>query len=366
VSTSVRTALDIVVDIPLAELEQDPYPCYVRMREECPVAYVPETGRVWITTWDLCQEAGVNDAVVGPSSQASADAYGAGNLTTLTGEAHRVLRNAAYAPVRPRAIKAYYGSGIRATTRRYLGDIRGRGELYVDYGRDQGVADRGRAAKAEIRAYLEARLPRLLAEPDDTALSRLMHDGMPDGQVRSAAEILPTVNVLIVGGVAEPAHLIASTLYGLLANPGELQQAWSEPVTWSRPAIEEGLRWLPPFGMTEKRTTQDVTVGGVLIPAGTEIALVIGSANRDPERFGRPDEFDIDRGDQGNLAFGFGSHFCIGHQLTRALGEVVLAETLQALPGLRLDPGRAPVVSGWTIRAPKPLPVLWDAVRWDA
>jgi len=396
----VKTALDIVVDIPLAELEEDPYPFYVWMREECPVAYVPETGRVWIATWDLCQEAGVNDAVFGPSSQASEDAYGAGNLMTLTGPEHRVIRNAAYAPVRPRAVKEYYESGIRATAQRYLRDVRGRGaadatleifepiaqrvvgdvlgfdevddetlgrwfhalgELYVDYGRDPGVAENGRAVKAEIRAYLEHRLPRLLVEPDNTALSRLMHDGMPDGHVRSAGEILPTVNVLIVGGFQEPAHLVASTLYGLLTNPEQLQQALSDPAAWSRPAIEEGLRWLPPFGMTEKRTTQDVPVGGVLIPAGTEIALVIGSANRDPERFDRPDEFDIDRGDQGNMAFGFGSHFCIGHQLTRAFGEVVLAETLETLPNLRLDPERAPAVRGWTIRAPKPLPVCWDA-----
>ena len=59
----VRTALDIVAGIPLAELEQDPYPSYVWMREECPVAYVPETGRVCIVTWDLCTEAGLNDEI---------------------------------------------------------------------------------------------------------------------------------------------------------------------------------------------------------------------------------------------------------------------------------------------------------------
>lgn len=88
---------------------------------------------------------------------------------------------------------------------------------------------------------------------------------------------------------------------------------------------------------------------------------MIGSANPDPKQFDRPDEFDIDRADQGNVSFGFGGHFCIGHHLARALGEVVLAETLEAPPNLRLDPDRPAVVQGWTIRAPKPLPVRWDA-----
>jgi cytochrome P450 len=198
-----------------------------------------------------------------------------------------------------------------------------------------------------------------LAE-DDTALSHLLRAGMPEGRFRTVDELAPTVHVLIVGGFQEPAHLVASTLYGLLTNPGQLRQVLADPAARARPAIEEGLRWLSPFGMTEKRTTQDVTVADVLIPAGTEIALVIGSANRDPARFARPDEFDIDRSDQDNVSFGFGGHFCIGHHLSRALGEVVLAETLTALPGLRLDPDRPADVRGWTIRAPKPFPVRWD------
>ncbi|MDR3080120.1 MAG: cytochrome P450 [Streptomyces sp.] len=396
----VRTALDIVVDIPLAELEKDPYPFYVWMREECPVAYVPETGRVWNTTWELCKAAGVSDTVFGPSSAASEDVYGGGNVMTLTGEEHRVLRSAANAPVRRKRVQSYYETGIRATAKRYLAQIRARGTadatleifepicqrvvgdvlgfadvddetlgrwfhalggLFVDYGREPQVAERGRQVKVEVREFLEHKVPQLIAEPDHTALSHLLRDGMPDGRFRTIDEIVPTVHVLIVGGFQEPAHLVASTLYGLLINPGQMRQVLAEPATWVRAAVEEGLRWLSPFGMTEKRTTRDVTIGGVLIPAETEIALVIGSANRDPEHFGRPDDFDIDRGDQDNVSFGFGRHFCIGHHLSRALGEVVLAETLEALPNLRLDPDRPAVVQGWTMRAPKPLPVNWDA-----
>jgi cytochrome P450 len=214
--------------------------------------------------------------------------------------------------------------------------------------------------KDEIRLFVQGLVPELTARPDHTALSHLLHDGMPEGQVRSLDDILPTVGVLIVGGFQEPAHLIASTLYGLLLNPDQAELISADPTTWTRPAIEEGLRWLPPFGMTEKLTTADVVLGGILIPAGTEIALVIGSANRDPQRFDRPDDFDIRRTDQGHVSFGFGSHFCIGHSVARALGQVALEETFATLPGLRLDPDQPALVQGWQTRAPKSLPVRWD------
>ncbi|HKV17628.1 MAG TPA: cytochrome P450, partial [Mycobacterium sp.] len=181
------------------------------------------------------------------------------------------------------------------------------------------------------------------------------------GELRPIADIAPTVGVLIVGGFQEPAHLISNTLLGLFGRPDQLERVASDPATWARAAVEEGLRWLPPFGFTEKLTTEDVDLGGVRIPAHTEIALVIGSANRDPERFADPEIFDIDRTDQGNLSFGFGSHFCIGHIVTRAIGEVVVEEMFRKLPNLRLDPNRAPVVHGWLTRAAKSLPVVWDA-----
>jgi len=61
------TAAGIVHDVALEVLEDDPYPTYAWMRRHRPVAFVPETGRVWITTWDLCDEAGRNDKVFGPS-----------------------------------------------------------------------------------------------------------------------------------------------------------------------------------------------------------------------------------------------------------------------------------------------------------
>lgn len=395
----VRSAYDIVADVPLQALEDDPYQFYGWMRDAAPVLYVPETGRVLVTTWELCREAGVNDKVFGPTKQAHETVYGCPNVMSMTGDEHRRLRNAANAPVRPKAVKRYYESGIRKTVLHYVESIRANGsadatveifepisqrvvgdvlgftdvddatlgrwfhvyaDYLVDYGRDEHVAARIKDVKAEVWEYLQQRMPELAEHPGDSGLHHLLHDGMPPGETRSIADIAPTVGVLIVGGFQEPAHLISNTLLGLLGQPDQVRRVASDPAAWARPALEEGLRWLPPFGFTEKLTTEDVTLGGVPIPAHTEIALVIGSANRDPDRFAHPDDFDLDRPDQGNLSFGFGSHFCIGHNLARAIGEVVLEELLRTLPDLRLDPNRAPVVHGWLTRGAKSLPVVWD------
>lgn len=395
----VKSAFDIVADLPLKALEDDPYQFYGWMRAEAPIVYVPETGRVLVTTWDLCKEAGANDTVFGPTKEAHETVYGCPNVMSMTGDGHRALRNAARVPVQPKAVKGYYENGIRKTVVHYIDSIQRRGaadatleifepisqrvigdvlgftdvdddtlsrwfhvyaDYLVDYGRDHRVAERVKDVKAEVWDYLEARIPHLIEHPGRSGLDHLLRHGMPPGELRSIADIAPTVGVLIVGGFQEPAHLISNTLLGVFGRPDQAQRVASDPATWTRPAVEEGLRWLPPFGFTEKLTTEDVTLGGVPIPAQTEIALVIGSANRDPKRFVDPELFDIDRADQGNLSFGFGAHFCIGHIVTRAIGEVVLEEMFRKLPNLRLDPDRAPVVHGWLTRAAKSLPIVWD------
>src|SRR6185436_21102769 len=105
----------------------------------------------------------------------------------------------------------------------------------------------------------------------------------------------------------------------------------------------------------------DVVIGGKMIPAGTEIAMVIGSANRDEARFDRPDVFDLHRDRVNNFAFGFGAHFCVGHYVARQVAQITLEELFTRLPGLRLDPDREPFVHGWMVRAAKTLPVVWDA-----
>jgi cytochrome P450 len=393
-------ATDVIFEIGLDALEDDPYPIYEWMRRELPIAFVPEVGRVLVTTWELCNEAGTNDEVFGPTQHPFSEVYGLPNVMSLTGAAHKTLRNSLNAPFRPRAVNEYHERMLRATAIRFVDAIRGAGgadvstELLepisvraigdimgftdvddetlgrwfrgyaaylVDFGRDEEVAARGRAVKEEVRGYLEQRLPVLTARPEGDALSHMLHDGMPGGRVRSIDELIGTVGLMIVGGIQEPAHAAANAMLGLLGRPAQAARVVAEPSAWSPQVIEEGLRWLPPFGMTEKQTATDTTLGGLLFPAGTEVSMVIGSANRDPEHFPDPDAFDIDRDTRGHMAFGYGMHFCIGHYVARALAQVMVEESFARLPNLRLDPDRAPVVHGWANRAASRLPLVWDA-----
>ncbi len=396
-----RLATDVVLDVPLETLEADPYPTYAWMREHCPIAYVPRSQRVFVTTWQLCDQAGNDDTVFEPAKGIFNSVYGDPNVISLNGEPHRLLRNAINPPFRPRAVLGYRESVLRATAARYVGAVAGLGRAdataqileptsqraigdvlgftdvddatlstwfhdyaayLVDFGRSDEVAERGRAAKMDVLRYLDGRLGELIARPDGSALSHMLHDGMPPGQTRGLDQLIGSLGVLIVGGFQEPAHGVANTLLGLLGRDGEqAARVRADPGAWSAAAIEEGLRWLSPFGMTEKVLRTDAVLGGLELPTGTEVGLMIGSANRDPARYEDPDAFDLDRPSRTHVAFGYGTHFCIGHSVAKVLGQVVLEEMFARLPGLRLDPDRPPVVHGWAARGATSLPLVWDA-----
>jgi cytochrome P450 len=394
-------ATDTVVDARLVDLEADPYPLYAWMRREQPIAWVPQTERLWVTTWDLCAEAGGADDIFGPTRAVHELVYGLPNVMAMSGEEHRQARAPLDARFRPRAVHEYVESLVRPTVVRYVDAVREQGSAeltgdvleqvssravgdvlglddvsdetllrwfhglaayLVDLGRgDPQIAAHAAEVKAELRGYLAVKIDALRTSPDDSTISHMVHHGLPEGQVRSVDEILGTVGTMIVGGFQEPAHAAANTMLGLLGRPEQAAAVAADPAGLSSPAVHEGLRWIPPFNMTEKLTTADVVLGGKLIPAGTEVALVIGSANRDETRFADPDTFDLTRKRANNYAFGFGVHFCVGHYVARQVAQVSVEELFMRLPGLRLDPDREPFVHGWAVRAAKRLPVVWDA-----
>jgi cytochrome P450 len=109
-------------------------------------------------------------------------------------------------------------------------------------------------------------------------------------------------------------------------------------------------------------TKEVVELGGVTIPAGGKLALLLGSANHDETHFLHPDTFDIERAEARNhLAFGKGIHFCIGSALGRLEIRIALERLAQRLPGLRLTPNQ-PIdyVPSIAIRGPKRLLMEWD------
>jgi cytochrome P450 len=106
---------------------------------------------------------------------------------------------------------------------------------------------------------------------------------------------------------------------------------------------------------------KDAVVNGVEIPEGSQILLVMGSANRDPEMFENPDKFDIERENaRQHLSFGFGIHYCIGNMLGKLQTRVALEELSAKLPDLKLKSG-ADIQFGdnLSFRVPLTVPVVW-------
>jgi cytochrome P450 len=385
-----------LLDVSLAELERDPYPTYARLRREAPVAFIPAAERWLITRRDDCEAAGKDPAFL-PSHRNDAF-FGAPNILSLSGEPHVALRKAVDPHYRPRVVAGYIEELARPVARRRIEELRehGRADLTADLfervsvrvvgdllgmcdvddetlqrwfhalsdglanlagdPEPERVADR---AKFELGEHVRATVGRVTSTPDDSGISHMVWDGADGGEPRTYESLIGTIRVIILGGLQEPGDGAANSVLGLLENPEQLAAVRTEPDELVPRVVLEGLRWIAPFGLTERYTATEVTVAGVTIPAGAEIGLVLASANRDETKFEDPDSFDVYRSKPVHAAFGYGAHFCSGHFLSRRLEEIMVDEAVRSLPRLRLDPDAQPRVHGFTMRAVKRLPVIW-------
>jgi cytochrome P450 len=211
---------------------------------------------------------------------------------------------------------------------------------------------------ALIDAELRPLMTRLQTEPDGSTIASMLTSGCPVGQPRSIEQVMPSLKVIILGGMQEPGHGAASCLAGLLADPEQLAWVREDPQRWDD-AVHEGLRWVAPIGTQTRQAVRDVEVGGTVIPAGAMVAGVVASACRDERVFDDPDRFDVRRPRIPNAAFGYGPHFCAGHAFARGQERIALQLLVEAMPDLVLDPEHEVVFRGWEFRAPTALHVRW-------
>ena len=201
-------------------------------------------------------------------------------------------------------------------------------------------------------------MTRLQNEPDDSTIASMLTSGCPVGQPRSIEAVMPSLKVIILGGMQEPGHGAASTLAALLADAAQLDWVRADPSRWDD-AVHEGLRWVAPIGTQTRQTTRDVELAGTVIPAGSAVAGVVASACRDERVFTDPERFDVRRPRVPHAAFGYGPHFCAGHAFARGQERIALQLLVDALPDLRLDPACDVTFRGWEFRAPTALHVRW-------
>jgi cytochrome P450 len=222
--------------------------------------------------------------------------------------------------------------------------------------------DRAVAASRELRGYFGEIIADRRRNTRDDLVSQLVSAEV-DGHGLSDEEIYPFLLLLLPAGAETTYRSSSNLLFGLLADPGQLEAVRADRDLVPQ-AIEEALRWETPLLTIARTATQDVELGGVCIPAGGFVAVSLGAANRDPERYPDPDAFDVFREDKQHMSFGDGAHKCLGMHLARLEMRVLLNAVLDRLPGLRLDPGADDThIHGLIFRSPPNLPVRFDSAN---
>jgi cytochrome P450 len=200
-----------------------------------------------------------------------------------------------------------------------------------------------RVAEVALIGYLQDLVGERRANPDDTILSALIA-AEEEGDRLSSGEVVRMAFLLLIAGFETTVNLIGNGTVALLGDPDGWDRLRQDPALVPT-AIEEMLRYDSPVQMTSRIATEELEVGGSVIAAGRPVLVSIGGANRDPEVFDQPDEFQIDRPDPGrHLSFSLGLHHCLGASLARLEGRIAIEELTRRYQALELaaPPTRRP------------------------
>jgi cytochrome P450 len=148
-------------------------------------------------------------------------------------------------------------------------------------------------------------------------------------------ELVSNINILLSTGHETTTHLIGNGLLALLQHRDQMEKLQARPGLLTA-VIEEMLRYDSPVQITYRSALEDADIRGKLIRKGDLVNSILGSANRDSERFSAPDRFDITRNEGRHIGFGIGIHFCIGAPLVRLEAEVVFETILRRFPKISL------------------------------
>ena len=172
------------------------------------------------------------------------------------------------------------------------------------------------------------------ANPTDDLISVWVHSTI-DGQPLSPENIVHEVGLFIAGGAETTRTAIAHGLRAFVDHPDQWDAMAADPALVPG-AVEEVLRWVTPLNNMFRRASTDAVVGGQEIGAGDRLVLLYPSANRDEAVFDDPFRFDIRRSPNPHVAFGFGTHLCIGTHVARATLAAVFGQLSQRVTDLRV------------------------------
>jgi cytochrome P450 len=195
---------------------------------------------------------------------------------------------------------------------------------------------------ADLYDYIAELVDERRATPGDDYISVMIHTANEDGELESTTRMIKRVWALIGAGFETTANQLANGFRTLL----ELRNQW-EMLLADRSlvdnAVEEMLRYSGLMKRLLRTATNEVEVGGVTIPAGSQVALLAGSANRDEQGYeSDPGVFDITAKRREHLTFGKWKHFCVGAPLARLELKIVLEQMLERFSTARVAPDQQP------------------------
>ncbi|MGI5399735.1 cytochrome P450 family protein [Streptomyces sp. CA-135486] len=364
---------------PTSELMADPYVVYARLREAGPVHRIAGTDGLpaWLVTrYDDVRQALADPRLSLDKRNAAPGGYRGmalppaldANLLNMDPPDHTRIRRLVSQAFTPRRV-AQLREPIRKTADQLLDAIapHGRADLIASYAAplpinvicdllgvapedrrdfrawtdalvapDPAEPSRAKEAVGAMLAFFTELIARKRAEPADDLLSAMI--AVRDEEDRlSEDELMSLAFVILFGGYENTVHLIGNATLALLSHPDQLAALRADPGRLGG-AVEEFARYDGPAPLAIRRfPVEDITIGGVTIPAGETVLLSLAAAHRDPQRFTDPDRLDIGRDATGHLALGHGIHYCLGAPLARMETEIALAALLERFPRLDLD-----------------------------
>jgi cytochrome P450 PksS len=380
-------------DLFAPEAVANSYPLFKRMRSEDPVHYSESLG-YWILTRYRDVEAALRDERLSSNRKAlhinqlgSLDVKEIQHFLDLTSNSmvdtdppeHTRLRKLAQPGFTTRAIESWR-SIIENTTDRLLDNVQNHGGMDVvsdlsvplpgsiipeimgvpetdranllEWARDiitffaaagestiemEELARKADKAAAQFSALITQLVEQRRRQPGTDMISLLIVAYQEQG---FNLEELPSICIqILVAGLVTSTDLVANGVNTLLSHPDQLQKLKKNP-SLINSAVEEMIRFDTSTPFFFRIAKQDLTIGGKEIVAGSVIALGLGAANHDPEKFEEPEVFDITRTPNEHLGFGSGIHFCLGAVLARMELTICLTKLLRRLPNLGFDPDK--------------------------
>lgn len=387
-----------MLDFLSEETRRNPYPLYEQIRSVSPLFQDPRSG-----LWMIFDYEGVKRAL--SDADVFSSRYGPEWLIFLDPPHHTKLRALISRGFTPRSV-ANLEPRIWELVRELLDQSIGRGEMdlaadfavplpmmviaemlgipasnWLQFKRwsdailamsytisDRGTAESNLAIEkfiavtAEMNLYLAGLVQRRQMAPQDDLLTRLI-EAEVDGERLTHEQILGFFQLLLLAGSETTANLIDNAILCFVENPDQLACLRAAPDLLPS-AIEEVLRYRSPLQWMYRVARCQVKLHGQVIPAGSLVLAMIGSANRDPQQFPDADRFDIGREPNPHIAFGHGMHFCLGAALSRLEARIALTEFLERVKEFRLA-GAEPWEprKGSHVHGPSRLPIRFESSR---